>query len=231
MADDNQRRFLTNMISILCVCCLSGVHAWSFTHTHINTHINTHMMRRLHSKSKSVAEEWYEAEKRVEQTLPGNPLLEDDINTDIDINTDDINKNNNNKTYVIIGGGWGGWGAAKTLCESLYDDATVNSHVILLDALPDPTGKTPYLSSSGKPVEAGTRGFWKDYPNINALCAQLGIEESDVFTEFTNSSFYSPDGLEATAPVFSSAQFPQLPSPLGQVCHELVVGYIFICMI
>jgi hypothetical protein len=52
-----------------------------------------------------------------------------------------------------------------------------------------------------------------------------------VFTPFTNSSFYSPDGLEATAPVFSEAKFPelpflgglsgetfpQLPSPLGQV--------------
>lgn len=82
-------------------------------------------------------------------------------------------------------------------------------------------------------VEAGTRGFWKDYPNINAMCTELGIDENDVFTPFTNSSFYSPDGLEATAPVFSETKFPQtdlpflsslagqafpqLPSPLGQV--------------
>lgn len=82
-------------------------------------------------------------------------------------------------------------------------------------------------------VEAGTRGFWKDYPNINAMCAELGIDENDVFTPYTNSSFYSPDGLEATAPVFaetkfpetklpflsslSGQDFPQLPSPLGQV--------------
>eukprot|EP00581_Thalassiosira_minuscula_P005667 CAMPEP_0183740698 /NCGR_PEP_ID=MMETSP0737-20130205/60264_1 /TAXON_ID=385413 /ORGANISM="Thalassiosira miniscula, Strain CCMP1093" /LENGTH=547 /DNA_ID=CAMNT_0025975831 /DNA_START=16 /DNA_END=1659 /DNA_ORIENTATION=- len=116
----------------------------------------------------------------------------------------------------------------------------------MIDALPDPTGKTPYLSPTGKPVEAGTRGFWKDYPNINALCAQLNLDENDVFTPFTNSSFYSPDGLEATAPVFGDAtvdqivggfpfgvgdalknvlkdanggsdEFPMLPSPLGQV--------------
>jgi hypothetical protein len=83
-------------------------------------------------------------------------------------------------------------------------------------------------------VEAGTRGFWKDYPNINKLCEELGLDENDVFTPFTNSSFYSPDGLEATAPVFSEAKFPELPnvpflsnlsgqpfpalpSPLGQV--------------
>lgn len=137
------------------------------------------------------------------------------------------------KKFLVIGGGWGGWGAAKALCES-----GVNADVILLDALPDPTGTTPYLSKTGKPVEAGTRGFWKDYPNINQLCQELSIAEHDVFTPYTNSSFYSPDGLEATAPVFSEAKlpkipenlrsipflsqfseqpFPQLPSPLGQV--------------
>lgn len=130
------------------------------------------------------------------------------------------------KRYVVVGAGWGGWGAAKALCESGID-----ADVTLIDALPDPTGATPYLSKTGKPVEAGTRGFWKDYPNINRLCAELNIAEDDVFTPFTNSSFYSPDGLEATAPVFSEAKlpfsipgfagsdqpFPMLPSPLGQV--------------
>ena len=132
------------------------------------------------------------------------------------------------KKIAIVGGGWGGWGAAKAICESQE-----NVEVTLLDALPDPTGATPFLSSSGKPVEAGTRGFWKDYPNINSLCAELGLKESDIFTDYTNSSFYSPDGLEATAPVFSEGKipeinipflsqlsgqtFPQLPSPLGQV--------------
>jgi uncharacterized protein with NAD-binding domain and iron-sulfur cluster len=133
------------------------------------------------------------------------------------------------KTKIaIVGGGWGGWGAAKAICESQE-----NVEVTILDALPDPTGSTPFLSKTGKPVEAGTRGFWKDYPNINSLCAELGLKESDIFTDFTNSSFYSPDGLEATAPVFSEAKFPkvnlpflnqlsgqkvpQLPSPLGQV--------------
>jgi len=148
----------------------------------------------------------------------------------------------NKKKFVIVGGGWGGWGAAKALCQSTSSD---DMEVILVDALPDPTGQTPYLSSTGKPVEAGTRGFWKDYPNINALVEELNLNEDDIFTPFTNSSFYSPDGLEATAPVFSEATlpsllpkelqdnipsflqdfvgqqaeeaFPQLPSPFGQV--------------
>ena len=63
-----------------------------------------------------------------------------------------------------------------------------------------------------------------DYPNINHLVLEeLGLREDEVFTPFTNSSFYSPDGLEATAPVFSQGaeifgqRIPELPSPLGQV--------------
>jgi uncharacterized protein with NAD-binding domain and iron-sulfur cluster len=69
----------------------------------------------------------------------------------------------------------------------------------------------------GKPFEAGTKGFWMDYPNINNLLKELSLNENDIFTPCTNSSFYSPSGLEATAPIFSSSAFPKLPSPLGQV--------------
>ena len=52
---------------------------------------------------------------------------------------------------AVVGAGWGGWGAAKALVEN-------GCRVTLLDALPDPTGKTPYLTPTGKPFEAGTRG-------------------------------------------------------------------------
>jgi uncharacterized protein with NAD-binding domain and iron-sulfur cluster len=107
---------------------------------------------------------------------------------------------------VVIGAGWAGWGAAKALCEA-------GIRVTLIDGMPDPTGSTPITTKSGKPFEAGTRGFWKDYPNINTLADELGA--GDVFTDFTTSAFWSPDGLEATAPVFGEA--PQWPSPLGQM--------------
>ena len=111
---------------------------------------------------------------------------------------------------AVVGAGWGGFGAAKALCEAGCD-------VTLLDGIPDPTGATPSVTPTGKPFEYGTRGFWKDYPNIEATLAELGVNESDVFTDFTASSFFSPYGLEATAPVFSSSDYMQLPSPLGQV--------------
>jgi hypothetical protein len=94
---------------------------------------------------------------------------------------------------AVIGGGWAGWGAAKALCEA-------GVRVTLLDAIPDPTGKTPYLTPTGKPFEPGHKGFWFDYPNINSLTAELGIKDDDIYSPFTNSSFYSPFGLEATAP-------------------------------
>ncbi len=111
---------------------------------------------------------------------------------------------------VVIGAGWAGWGAAKALCEA-------GVHVTLIDGMSDPTGRTPMRTASGKPFEAGTRGFWRDYPNINALTVELG--RTDVFTEFTTSAFWSPAGLEATAPVFGDG--PQLPSPLGQALSTI----------
>ncbi len=107
---------------------------------------------------------------------------------------------------VVIGGGWAGWGAAKSLCEA-------GVRVTLIDGMADPTGSQPITTRSGKPFEAGTRGFWKDYPNINALTRELNIDR--IFTDFTTSAFWSPDGLEASAPVFGGP--PHWPSPLGQV--------------
>lgn len=87
----------------------------------------------------------------------------------------------------------------------------------VLDTLPDPCGEEPMLTPTGKPFEPGTRGFWMDYPNIESLLKERSVALGEVLTDFEASSFFSPDGLEATAPVFSSSMLPQLPSPLGQV--------------
>ncbi|CAK0832038.1 unnamed protein product, partial [Prorocentrum cordatum] len=56
---------------------------------------------------------------------------------------------------AVVGAGWGGLGAAKALCEN-------GCEVIMLDGMPDPTGKTPFLTPSGKPFDIGQRGFWKE---------------------------------------------------------------------
>ena len=113
-------------------------------------------------------------------------------------------------SVAVVGAGWAGWGAAKSLCQAGFN-------VTLIDAVPDPAGLEISRIPSGKPFDPGHKGFWIDYPNINDLLKELSIKEDDVFTPFTNSSFYSPFGLEATAPVFSASNFPTLPSPLGQV--------------
>lgn len=51
------------------------------------------------------------------------------------------NQSDRKKKYVIVGGGWGGWGAAKALCQS-----NVDCEVILIDALPDPTGVSTLMT-------------------------------------------------------------------------------------
>eukprot|EP01031_Cornospumella_fuschlensis_P043019 gene43019-52576_t len=117
----------------------------------------------------------------------------------------------NRPSVAVIGAGWAGWGAAKALCESGCD-------VTLIDTLSDPACASPLLTSTNRPYEPGQRGFWFDYPNIANLLTSLNISEQDVFTPYLNSSFYSPYGLEAAAPVFSDFPLsPVLPSPLGQM--------------
>ena len=76
---------------------------------------------------------------------------------------------NAKKKIVVVGAGWGGWGAAKAVAES------ETASVVLLDGVPDPTGRTGTRATSGKPFEAGVRGFWKDYPNINHLVVSDGF--------------------------------------------------------
>ena len=106
------------------------------------------------------------------------------------------------KRVAVVGAGWGGLGAAKAL-------AAQGVEVTVLDAGQPLVEMT---TASGKPFDLGQRGFWKDYPNLNALGDELGL---DPYTDFTESSFFGPEGLEATAPVFSGSM--ELPSPLGQV--------------
>ena len=90
----------------------------------------------------------------------------DTLSSSDDDGAEDDTKNDakkKKKKIVVVGAGWGGWGATKAVAES------ETASVVLLDGVPDPTGRTGTRATSGKPFEAGVRGFWKDYPNINHL--------------------------------------------------------------
>ncbi|CAM9460726.1 unnamed protein product, partial [Ectocarpus sp. 13 AM-2016] len=118
------------------------------------------------------------------------------------------------KKVVVVGGGWAGFGAAKALTEA----GEGSYEVTLLDASPNPGGLSAgWRTAGGRAVEAGIKGFWWSYPNIYDLVErELKIENP--FTDWTRSSFFSPDGLQVVeAPVLNREQ--SYPSPLGLFLH------------
>ena len=109
---------------------------------------------------------------------------------------------------VVIGGGWAGFGAAWQLLKHGFD-------VTLLDSSPDPGGLSAgWRTANGRAVEAGCKGFWRHYGNIDALADELGIQP---FTPYTSSAFYSPKGKEVEAPVLGD--LPRLPTPFGTLLY------------
>lgn len=115
------------------------------------------------------------------------------------------------KKVVVVGGGWAGLGSAHQLVKAGVD-------VTLLDASSYAGGLSGgFRTEGGKAVEAGIKGFWWQYHNINALVSELNLPQP--FTEWTRSSFYSPYGLDVEAPVFH--ELPRLPTPLGSFLYTL----------
>lgn len=113
------------------------------------------------------------------------------------------------KHAVVVGGGWGGFGAAYALLKA-------GVKVTVLDASETPGGlSSGWRTPGGRSVEAGIKGFWYQYSNINALVDALGIE--DPFTDWTRSSFWAPDGLQVQSPIFQHE--PRLPTPLGSFLY------------
>lgn len=112
---------------------------------------------------------------------------------------------------VVIGAGWAGFGAAKHLASQGY-------RVTLLDGSPNPGGLSAgWRTPQGRSVEAGVKGFWYQYRNIFSLVNELNL--TDVFTRWTPSGFWSPQGLTTQAPVFS--ELPRYPTMLGQFVHTV----------
>mmetsp|Transcript_7687 Transcript_7687/g.11640 ORF Transcript_7687/g.11640 Transcript_7687/m.11640 type:complete len:592 (+) Transcript_7687:18-1793(+) len=122
-----------------------------------------------------------------------------------------VHASSDKRSAIVVGGGWGGFGALKALSEAGWD-------VQLLDAVPDPAALNGgWKNKNGRPLEAGFKGFWYQYPNIFSLVDELGLKQEEVFTPFTRSGLYTPKGLFTQAPIFS--EFPRLPAPLGQALY------------
>lgn len=125
-----------------------------------------------------------------------------------------------NKNVIVVGGGWAGFGAAKHLSEQGYS-------VKLIDAAMEPGGLSAgWRTEDGRPVEAGTKGFWYQYPNVYSLLHELmnsGYISEWPLTDYLTSGFWSPDGLITEAPVFSKK--PKLPTLLGQFLYTAPLFY------
>jgi uncharacterized protein with NAD-binding domain and iron-sulfur cluster len=112
------------------------------------------------------------------------------------------------RKVVVVGAGWAGLGATHQLVKQGYD-------VTLLEAGAYPGGLVAgWKTAGGRSVEAGIHGFWYPYRNIFDLVKELDINP---FTPWTQSSQYSPAGLEVESPIFQD--LPRLPTPLGTFAY------------
>ena len=121
------------------------------------------------------------------------------------------------KEIVVVGGGWAGYTAAEAL------SASADCRVTLLEASPRAAGGLAggWRTPSGRPVEAGIHGFWREYANTFQILDELGLDRDRVLTPYTPSVLFSKTGKVATAPVLAtdapaSSQPPsRLPRPLA----------------
>ncbi|GMH58695.1 hypothetical protein TrRE_jg13525, partial [Triparma retinervis] len=106
-------------------------------------------------------------------------------------------------SVVVIGGGWAGYSASSTLASSADVKVTV------LEASPRNSGgglAGGWRTASGRPVEAGIHGFWREYRNtFRVMRDEIGLDLDDVLSDFTPSVLFSKNGRVATAPVLATS--------------------------
>lgn len=117
---------------------------------------------------------------------------------------------------VVVGAGLAGLGAGLAA-------ARAGLRVRIVDTAPRRPGeawprKAPAEDKVQLPLEPGQKGIWTEYPNILGLLDKLAPGGSEaVLTRPTSSGFYSPRGLEVSAPVLGN--FPRLPAPFGSLVY------------
>ena len=106
------------------------------------------------------------------------------------------------KKVVVIGGGWAGYTAAETL------SASTNCEVVLLEASPKAAGGLAggWRTPSGRPVEAGIHGFWREYLNTFAMIDKIGVSRDEILTPYLPSALVSKNGPVAVAPVLATGE-------------------------
>ena len=120
------------------------------------------------------------------------------------------------KSVVVIGAGWGGLSCAHHLSRQ-------GCKVTVIDAAERPGGlvSDSWLTPGGRRAEAGQHGFWDEYHNIFALMDSIGLDRSQVLTDYAEQGQYSPSGLEAVWPVYRESRpfGTLLPTGLGQALY------------
>ena len=109
------------------------------------------------------------------------------------------------------------------MCRHVYAHVSVQSGLIspiASNCAPVLVWTAPHVSCT-HPLLSHTDGpcahMCMQYHNIFALVRELGIDWP--FTDWKTSGFWSPQGLDISAPVFSA--LPRLPTMLGQFVHTL----------
>ncbi len=123
---------------------------------------------------------------------------------------DDEEKSSDTFDIVIVGSGWAGYTAAESLSRNkdikMKNNKSKPVKITLLDASPNSGGLAGgFKTKTGRNVEAGIHGFWREYRNTFSImnCIE-GVEIDDVLGEYTPSVLYSKNGRVALAPVLGN---------------------------
>jgi uncharacterized protein with NAD-binding domain and iron-sulfur cluster len=105
---------------------------------------------------------------------------------------------------VIVGGGWAGYSAAESLSHNIARHDKHDVSITLVDASKSGGGLAGgFKTKTGRSVEAGIHGFWREYKNTFSMMDRIEDvgSNSDVLGDYTPSILFSKNGRVALAPV------------------------------
>jgi uncharacterized protein with NAD-binding domain and iron-sulfur cluster len=178
---------------------------------HVWSSISASSSSSLSSSNQSDGEESNDQDASMSTSIPTSPTAE-------------------KKNIVIIGSGWAGYTAAESLSQN------DNVSITLLDASKNSGGLAGgFKTKTGRNVEAGIHGFWREYKNTFSIMDRIdGVGSTlsaETLGEYTPSVLFSKNGKVAVAPVLGgkdadldlspSSPSSSLPSP-QQIVQDVV---------